>query len=119
VADRRNNIFYVRPTVTCDQVKEAIKGHHQDIFPVVKANGVYLGFIRRIDLYECVLDEEETIGELLKRQSKDEHRIVYVYEETSLTKARRIMDCNRMDLVPVVRYDGMYEGTLGYFATMQ
>ena len=109
---------YVRPKAKISKIKdELIGGNKQDIFAVVGDDGRYRGFIRASDLLNDKFSADSTAEEVLDDRDNFEHRDVYIYPDTSIAQARKVIDANRISFVPIVDYNGYYVGTLDRSAT--
>jgi predicted transcriptional regulator len=107
--------LYLSPTATIKRVKEQAEKSNQDIFPVVDDSGLYKGFIRASDWNN--FEDTTTVDEVLDECDNLERRDVYVYVDTDVAQARKVLSTNRMSFVPIVDYTGHYVGTLDYSST--
>jgi CBS domain-containing protein len=108
---------YVSPNAKIRKVIEVSSSTNQDIFPVVDEGNRYRGFIRATDLTHYGEDENLTVNEVLQDCEESETRNIYIYLDSDLTQAKRVLTTNKISFVPVVDYDGHYMGTLDEAST--
>jgi predicted transcriptional regulator len=103
------------PNATIKRVKEGAEKSNQDNFPVVDDSGRYKGFIRASDWNN--FEDTTTVDAVLDKCGNLELRGVYVYVDTDIEPARKVLATNKISFVPIVDYTGHYVGTLDYSST--